>query len=228
MTAVRAPLGAVIFDMDGLLIDSEPIHFESLRIQLANFGIPYGQALHDTLVGTTDEHVYEVIRAAHPALTATTEALVAERHDLFLELVDRPLEPLPGVREVLGAVADAGLPCAVASSSPDAHIERVLANMGIRDHFAATRSGCSVPRSKPYPDVYLATAADLSVGPATVLAFEDSSPGVRAARSAGMVVFAVPCTATLTHDLTPAHARVRSLADIDLAEIAASWSTFAT
>jgi HAD superfamily hydrolase (TIGR01509 family) len=212
----RPPLAAGIFDMDGLLIDSEPIHYESLRIQLDRYGIAYGEALHATLVGTTDEHVYAEIRRAHPTLDATTDALVAERHTLFLELVDRPLEPRPGVVETLSTFADADLPMAVASSSPSGQIEAVLTNLGIRDHFTAVRSGFSVARSKPFPDVYVATAADLTVRPDACLVFEDSSPGVEAARAAGAVVIAIPCPASEHHDLSRAHWRLTSMNEFDL------------
>ncbi|MFT6395888.1 MAG: sugar-phosphatase [Bradymonadia bacterium] len=221
---MRAPIAAAIFDMDGLLIDSEPIHFESLRVQLKKLGVTYEYSLHETLVGTTDVHCYEVIRAANPQLVMPTETLVDERHGIFLALVDRPLTPLPGVVETLDAFAAAGLPMAVASSSPAAHIERVLSNLGIRDRFVVTWSGCDVPRSKPHPDVYLAAADALGVAAESCVVFEDSGPGVAAGAAAGSVVFAVPQRETLGHNLAPAHAQLVSLEEFDLAALKRRWN----
>lgn len=212
--------------MDGLLIDSEPIHFESLRVQLEKLGVTYEYSLHETLVGTTDVHCYEVIRAANRQLVTPTETLVDERHDIFLELVDRPLTPLPGVVAALKAFALAGFPMAVASSSPAPHIERVLTNLGIRSWFGVTWSGCDVPRSKPHPDVYLAAAKALGVAAESCVVFEDSGPGVAAGAAAGSVVFAVPQRETMNHDLRPAHVRLGSLEEFDLAALRRRWEAF--
>ena len=223
---MRPPLQAAIFDMDGLLIDSEPIHFESLRSQLAKLGVDYQYALHETLVGTTDEHCYKVIRAANPQLKVPTPQLVAERHAIFLELVDKPLTPLPGVRQTLDAFRSAGLPLAVASSSPSAHIHRVIENLGLSEYFEAMWSGCDVPRSKPHPDVYLAAAGTLAIDPAGAVVFEDSGPGVAAGAAAGAVVIAVPQRETLSHDLSPASLQLSSLEDFSLEDLVRGWAEF--
>ncbi len=212
--------------MDGLLIDSEPIHFESLRVQLEKLGVVYEYELHETLVGTTDTHCYEVIRAANPQLEAPTARLIEERHEIFLELVDKPLTPLPGVMQALEAFAAADLPLAVASSSPAPHIERVLTNLGIRDRFSVTWSGCDVPRSKPHPDVYLAAATGLGAPPRSCVVFEDSGPGVAAGAASGAVVIAVPQRETLRHDLSPAHAQLGSLEEFRLPALREQWNTF--
>ena len=216
-------LQAAIFDMDGLLIDSEPIHFESLRVQLDRFGCAYTYGLHETLVGTEDRHCYAVIRQHAMVPLPPTEELIADRHETFLRLVDRPLKPLPGVERVLDMLAAAGVLMGVASSSPPAHIERVLTNLGIRDRFATEWSGCDVPRSKPFPDVYEAAARSLGVPPSAALVFEDSGPGVAAAAAAGCVVVAVPQRETMSHDLSPAHFRLSSLTEFDLAATVDGW-----
>lgn len=217
---------AAIFDMDGLLIDSEPIHFESLRVQLERYGVEYTYKVHETLVGTEDTNCYRVIQSTTAVRLPPIAGLVAERHRIFLDLVDRPLPPLPGVISTLDTLAGRGVPLAVASSSPGEHIERVLTNLGIRDRFSVTWSGCDVAHSKPAPDVYLATCASLGVPPASTLVFEDSGPGVAAAASAGCVVVAVPQKETLTHDLSPAHERLDSLTEFDLDQTVLRWPSF--
>ena len=214
---------AAIFDMDGLLIDSEPIHFESLRVQLERYGVEYSYEVHETLVGTEDTHCYRVIQAGTPVPLPPIAGLIAERHRIFLDLVDRPLTPLPGVISTLDALADRGVPLAVASSSPSEHIERVLSNLGIRDRFSVTWSGCDVPHSKPAPDVYLAACRSLDVPPTSALVFEDSGPGVASAASAGCVVIAVPQKETRGHDLSPAYQRLDSLTEFDLDRTGRQW-----
>ena len=222
----RQALAAVIFDMDGLLINSEPIHFESLRVQLEAYGVEYTYAVHETLVGTEDTHCYQVIQQSTDVQLPPVDGLIAERHRIFLDLVDRPLTPLPGVGETLDSLEEHGFPLAVASSSPTEHIERVLTNLGIRDRFSVTWSGCDVPNSKPAPDVYLATARTLGVAAESALVFEDSGPGVAAAAAAGCVVVAVPQRETLNHDLSPAHQRLSSLEEFDLGVTLRDWTGY--
>jgi HAD superfamily hydrolase (TIGR01509 family) len=212
--------------MDGLLIDSEPIHFESLRTQLERYGVDYTHAVHETLVGTEDLHCYRVIQDTTSIALPPTDRLIAERHQIFLDLVDRPLPTLPGVMHTLEALRREGIPLAVASSSPPEHIERVLENLGIRDRFVAEWSGCDVARSKPAPDVYLAAASSLGVDPRSSLVFEDSGPGVRAGTAAGCVVIAVPQKETRSHDISPAHEQLSSLSEFDFQQTARRWFTY--
>lgn len=207
---------ALIFDLDGTMLDSEPIHYESLVRQFDRYGVRYTEAQHDALVGQTDLAVYATIRREQPGLLPGDDVLVPERAPIFLELTDRPLTPLPGVVDLLRAASRLGLRIGCASASPLPQIEVCLRNLGLRPFFETVRSGESVPRSKPWPDVYLAAARDLDVDPSDCVALEDSSPGLRAASSAGIFTVVIPRGGSEAHDLSAAGLRLRSLVEFPL------------
>ena len=207
---------AVIFDMDGVLIDSEPIHYASLREVLARYNVDYDEALHTTYVGKSDEGVFTDLKSRYRELTPDVATLIEERNVRFLELVDRPLQPMAGVVALLEAIDRSGLPMAVASSSALVQVERITANLGVSGFFRELVSGQMVPRHKPAPDIYLLTAARLGVDIANCVVFEDSGPGVRSAVDAGAYVVAVPCDASRHHDHSPARQIVSGLDTIHL------------
>lgn len=212
-------LEAVLFDMDGVLIDSEPIHQASLVELLASFGVPYSSEMHVEFVGVADSEVFRRLKERYPALEPEVRELVSRRHALFAKLVDRPLAALPGVLERLDEVRELGLKTAVVSSSSIDQIRQITTNLGLRDRFDDFISGGMARRSKPAPDIYLLACERLHIDPANALVFEDSSPGVRAARAAGAKVIAVPCPATRHHDLSAADERAAGLNQFTIAEL---------
>jgi HAD superfamily hydrolase (TIGR01509 family) len=196
---------AVIFDMDGVLLDSEPLHQEATRRMLAGFGVAVepGEVEDEAFVGLTDAEIFQVLRARHRlapdvaelsrCFAATTGALVREHGT-----------PLPGVPQVLQALRAAGNRLAVASSSSPELIATTLATLGIDRLFDQVVSGLDVGRGKPSPDVFLETAKRLGVAPAACLVIEDSRNGILAAAAAGMRRVAIPCPATRAHDFSEA------------------------
>ena len=131
----------------------------------------------------------------------------------FEDRIDRTLPLMPGAARLLAELAAYEIPTALVSASHRRIIDRVLASLG-RDHFALTVAGDEVPRTKPYPDPYLAAAAGLAVDPARCAVVEDTATGVAAAEAAGCHVVAVPSVAPIT----PAVRRtvVGSLEEVDL------------
>jgi putative hydrolase of the HAD superfamily len=121
------------------------------------------------------------------------------------------LEALPGVVQLLDSADEHGLPCAVASSSGSAWVERFLGQIGIRGRFVALATRETVPNAKPAPDLFLEACRRLSVEPARSVALEDSVNGIKAAKAAGMACVAVPNPVTKHVDLTHADAVVASL-----------------
>lgn len=213
------PLKAVLFDMDGVLIDSEPIHQASLVELLTSYGVPYSSDMHEEFVGVADSEVFRRLKERYPVLEPDVKSLVRARHAIFATLVDRPLTPLPGVIARLDEVRALGLKTAVVSSSSIDQIRQITTNLGIRDRFEDLVSGGMAERSKPAPDIYLLACERLGIAPAEVLVFEDSSPGVRAAQAAGARVIAVPCPATKGHDLSAADARFDTLDMFTIAQL---------
>ena len=178
---------AVIFDMDGVLLDSEPVHYVVLRGVLAAWGLPWSAEDHARTLGMTLEDTWDALCSRH--------ALAAPRGDFEAryggEIVARyraGIAPIPGARELVGRLADAGVPIAVASSSPRSWVEAGLEGAGLRERFRTSVAGDEVAAGKPDPEIYLEAARGLGVDPAACIAIEDAPAGVQSARAAGMRV----------------------------------------
>jgi HAD superfamily hydrolase (TIGR01509 family) len=208
-----APVDAVIFDMDGVLADSEPLNFEALRLFLAGHGVQYTTAENDEFIGVTDREHLGILRERY-RLAPDLDRLMGDYTGRLLALIPGGTVPMPGVPEVPRRLADAGYGLAVASSATRAVLEARLQALGVLPLFRAVVSGAEVPQGKPEPDVFLEAARRLAVTPARCLVVEDSRNGLRAARAAGMMCAVVPCQATLGQDLTGADLRLGELSDL--------------
>lgn len=220
MSSPPAPVpAAVVFDFDGLLLDTETPIFEAARTALAGLGHRLTIEGWSSVIGHGDGEsfaIMEQVLGASIDRVAYDEAFAAAE----LSARDAP-PPNPGVLVLLDALHGAGVPCAIASSSPAPWIEGHLARLALRDRFSAVASSDRVGgRAKPAPDTYLLACADLGVDPASCVAIEDSAPGVAAARSAGLNVVAVPSAITRHTDLSAAHRTVATLAHLTLADLA--------
>jgi beta-phosphoglucomutase-like phosphatase (HAD superfamily) len=181
---------AVILDMDGLLIDTEPVWRTAAREILAQLGIDLTDA---DLLDTTGIRVDEMAAAflASRPVPAPTPAEVADRiTDAVVAYVARAGEPMAGVSEAIARFGRHDLGLAIASSSPIRLIDAVCARLNL--DIEVRCSALDEPRGKPAPDVYLAAARRLQLSPARCLALEDSPAGVLAAKAAGMTCVAVP------------------------------------
>jgi HAD superfamily hydrolase (TIGR01509 family) len=193
---------AVVFDFDGTIADTEWPVYVIVRDAFREHGLDL----------TVDDWVDEIGRADNLTLEERLEqalggppdpAVLAAARDRR-RAARREMGILPGVLEVLDAVAAAGLPLAIASSSPLDWVEDHLHRLGLLGRFAAIRTRDHVDRGKPAPDLYLSAAAAVGVDPGDVVAIEDSRHGCTAAKSAGMTCVVVPNRIT-THD-RPDHA----------------------
>ncbi|GAA4503879.1 HAD family phosphatase [Pseudaeromonas paramecii] len=177
---------AVIFDMDGVLVDSEPLYMRVERQSFARHGVFLAPADQDRFVGTSQRQMWQTIRQEY-GLEAELDTLIAEHQQAVLAaLRQQPLPAMPGVADLLAALAAAGKPCALASSSPRALVETMLETIGLSTCFSQTVCGDEVRLSKPEPDIFLQAADRLGVAPAHCLVIEDSAHGVTAAKAAGM------------------------------------------
>ena len=203
-------IDAVIFDMDGVLLDSEPIHQEATRRLMADLGVAGVDVEDPGLVGLTDLEIFALLRRRHHLAPEARE--LAERFTVTLTaLLRERATPLPGVPEVPRALLAGGHRLALASSSSVSVIAVTLDTLGVRALFEQVVSGAEVGRGKPSPDVFLETAKRLRVAPRACLVVEDSRNGILAARAAGMRRVAVPCPATRGHDFSEADLVLDSL-----------------
>jgi HAD superfamily hydrolase (TIGR01509 family) len=176
--------------MDGVLLDSEPLHFRALNRALAAYGREITFAHFAEYVGTTVQHTWDDL-AGRLGLSGPTASYIADYDRELLAVLREPVTPNPGLLPLLEALERRGVPFAVASSSQPAWIAATLGGLGLTARFPVAVSGADVARGKPDPAIYLAAAARLGVAAARCLAVEDAPAGVASARAAGMRVVAL-------------------------------------
>jgi HAD superfamily hydrolase (TIGR01509 family) len=205
----------VLFDMDGLLVDSEPLWFEVETEIMARMGSAWTHADQQHLVGGSLRHSlgYLVARAARPVPEETVARWLAGG---ITGLVRRHGVPMmPGARELLAEVTSAGLPCALVTSAERDLMEAVLQATGAA--FTATVCAADVRRSKPDPEPYLLAAGRLGLDPGSCVALEDSPNGIASAEAAGCAVIAVPNVVPVP--ARAGHVIAASLREVNLARL---------
>ncbi len=193
------PIEAILWDMDGTLSDTEPLHQLAYQQWLARFNVDFSEEDYRQFLGATDRVICETLIDSHK-LPVSAEQMMLEKEELVLDLLRSQATPRPGVTAVLAAARRYKLKMAVASSSALATIELVLDTLQIRHQFDQLASGEEVEHSKPAPDVFLLAAKRLGVAPETCLVIEDSINGILAAKAAGMKCLAVACESTRYQD----------------------------
>ncbi|MGH7353150.1 MAG: HAD family hydrolase [Candidatus Rokuibacteriota bacterium] len=212
MTRPRAATRAVVFDMDGVLIDSGAHHREAWRAMLADVGVVPPADFWRLTIGRPSEEAVELLLGRR---LPDGEALRLARlkRDHYVRLVRRGLLPIAGAPQFLAALARGDVPRAVGTSASRYDTERLLSELDLRRHFEVIVTSDDVRRGKPDPEVYLQAAEALAVRPEACVVFEDSVVGVHAARAAGMRAIGVT-TAHSAAELTAAGAE-RAIADFE-------------
>ncbi|MDA0270587.1 MAG: HAD family phosphatase [Chloroflexi bacterium] len=206
-------IDAVIFDLDGVLADTEIIWFEAMRALLAPAEFTWEQNLH--LVGSTSEFTTEWIRTEFQRTEspADLERIIGAAVNEHVERVT--LEPMAGATELVEGLRSRGLPVAVASQSSPRWVERTLRQIGLLPAFEFFVTASEVPRGKPAPDIYLHAAARIGVAPERCLAIEDSSHGIESAHAAGFSVVQIRHGVAPSPPQERAHAIIESLHAFD-------------
>jgi len=184
-------IDAVLLDMDGTLLDTEPSYVSALTAALDAFGYPDATAICHAMIGIPGLECEALFRARYGEsfpFADVMEAFAVQCHEIFREGL--PLKP--GTIELLDALRDAGCPFAIVTSTSRQAAERHLTFGGIRARFDTLVTCDDVARGKPNPDIYLLAAAKLGVRPQACVVIEDSNPGIAAAHSAGMIAIMVP------------------------------------
>ncbi len=183
---------AVVFDLDGTLVDSEPNYYEASRQTLAAYGVTgFTWADQEESVGISTRETVTLWKERY-GLPAPLEELLAEKNRRYLELARAATPVYPEMRKFVELLAGEGVPMAVASGSSLRAIGTILASTGLDAYLRTVVSSDEVARGKPAPDVFLEAAHRLGAAPADCVVLEDAAPGSAAAHAAGMRCIAIP------------------------------------
>lgn len=190
MTLREAPAGrpaAVIFDMDGVLVDTEPVYMEVNLGFFRNRGLPFEPSELDEFVGSPGTTMWGKIRKRFSLAEPVEELMRIEAEGFLAHLRGLPrIPPLPGIPELLASIRERGLGIGLASSSRRPVLELVLGKAGLKEYFEFTSAGGEVANGKPAPDAFLEVSRSLGVPPGQCMVIEDSRNGVMGAKAAGM------------------------------------------
>ena len=210
---------ALVFDFDGIVIDTETPDFVTWRRVFEEHGVSLDRELWEGFIGSglgsfdVSSHLDELV-----GRPIATETLRAERRARYLAAVEAS-PVLPGVEDMISEARAAGLRLGVASSSTREWVEGHLARRGLLRYFDAVRCRDDVAATKPDPELYMSAVDALGVEPECAIAIEDSANGVTAAKRAGLFCVVVPNPMTSAMRLDQADLRLRSLADVSLGDL---------
>ncbi|EKQ57003.1 MULTISPECIES: HAD family phosphatase [unclassified Clostridium] len=205
---------AVIFDMDGVIIDSEPIHFEVDMQTLKDLGCNISFEELEKYVGTTNEYMITDLKRKYNINQSVDEIIQYKVEMTKKKVIESDLKPIEGIYELLLHLKRNNIPIAIASSSPRSFIEVVISKFEIKDYFNYIISGEEVLNGKPAPDIYFKAAKKLKVSPENCIVIEDSRNGVLAAKAAGMKCIGFKNVNSGNQDLSKADIIVKSISEI--------------
>jgi len=207
----------VIFDMDGVLADTGPIHFESWVKMAAEIGMEFTREMFEQTFGQQSNTITR--KLVGPEVDKSLVEYwgnLKERY--YRQMVKEKLTPLPGVLRIIKELKKEGFKLAIGSSGPPENVELLLTSLEIKDYFDAIITAAEVKKGKPEPDVFLIAAKVLNIIPTNCLVIEDAPVGIEAAKRAGMISIAL----TTTHnkeELLGAQLIIKDLTEINVADI---------
>ncbi len=195
------PLRAVVFDLDGLLFNTEELYQRVGTEILRRRGHEFTQSLLDAMMGRPSRVALQIMIDRHQ-LDATVDELLQETEETFPPILDEFLAPMPGAVKLLEALEQVGVPKAIATSSGRRFLDNILARVGWLERFDFFLTSEDVSEGKPHPEIYQKAAARHVLPAQQIMVLEDSHNGCRAAVAAGMYTVAVPGDHSRTHDFT--------------------------
>ena len=208
---------AVIFDMDGVILDSERVYQEIEREMYEELGIPVTSEEHRKFIGTAESAMWGYMKNRYNFDEEISELIQKERKRFLARLSSNPgIPPMEGIEELLKKLSDRGIPLLIASSSSMEIIEAVIRHLDIARHFSGIVSGDEVEHSKPAPDIFLTASKLINIPPSDCVVIEDSENGVKAARTAGMRVVGLVNPGSGDFDLSQADSVIHGLPEFDI------------
>ena len=213
-------LKAIIFDMDGVIIDSEPIHTEIAIAVMRDFGgNPTYEEINDDFIGTTNREMWETLKERHKMDATVDQLLERHREYKMKRFFEEPVPAIDGIESLIRQARSRGLKIALATSSPKYFAEHILRSAGLFEYFDSLVTADDISRGKPDPEIYLKAAQALDLDPASCIALEDAFLGIKSAKDAGMRVIAYRNPNSGNQDTRQADFVVSSIKDIKLDEL---------
>ncbi len=196
---------AVIYDLDDLMVDSDKIHFQAWKSLFENHGLKFELPghLHKQLIGRRIVDILEIL-IDHFSLNVNFDSFFHEREAIFVDLIKKNLEALPGMENSIQFCRDQNLRTAIASSGTNLYIQAVIEKFSLHSDFDSVITGDDVKEGKPHPEVYLTAAQKLETPPENCLVLEDAQKGIEAAKAAGCICWAVEAGNTPPQDRSQA------------------------
>ncbi len=210
----------VIFDMDGVIIDTEPIHHHAFFTQFAELGIAVSDELYASFLGSSTRNVFQRLKQEF-ALPQKVPALLQRKRELFNQAfdTDASLDLLPGVRALIQDLREHDVQLVLASSASKATIARVFNRFGLGPYFSHTVSGEDFVQSKPNPAIFLHAAALAQTPVSECIVIEDSANGVAAAKAAGIYCIGYASPHSAGQDLRLADRVIQDFSELSATEI---------
>lgn len=206
---------AVIFDLDGTLIDNNEYHIEAWKVYFEKIGRPFSMDEYKTnMNGRINRDIFNYLFGKELA-PEEIQALTDEKEALYREYYAPHIKAIPGLETLLEAIKQAEIPMAIATSGLPINIAFMFEHVKIEPYFDTVIDCTYVTNSKPHPEIFLTAAASVHASPVQCIAFEDSIAGVRSAKAAGMKVVALTTTHT-PEDLYEADKIIKDYTEIDI------------
>lgn len=201
----------VVFDLDGVILDSEPMHSRSIVKLLARYGVFDFDPKQN--IGMSAERMWARLVAQH-GIPYTAEEMVEQATELDEEeMRERDMQETPHLSALLNRLQENGLKLGIASSSERRFVDAALRQVGVKERFAYTLAGSEAPRKKPAPDLYLGVLKMAGIAPEEAAAIEDSATGIRAAKAAGLYCIGYRSPSSDEQDLSEADVLIDDLID---------------
>lgn len=207
---------AVIFDMDGVIIDSEPMHMDINYKIFDNLGLDISHEEYDEFKGMSNKRMWSILKERYNIAKQVSELCGIHLDECIKFLKNNNQEPVAGVISLLSSLEYNGFEVGLASSSPVEYINEVLDKFSIKKYFHAIVSGEQITNSKPAPDIFLITAERLNVKPINCIVIEDSKNGVLAAKAADMKCIGYKNINPGCQDLSVSNLTVDNLEDVNI------------
>ena len=205
---------AIIFDMDGVIINSEPVHFEVEQELLEKLGGKMSKEAHVAFVGTTDHYMWSTLKEQFN-LEPAVEKIIKMKKEMFIEKFDE-IELMDNFKELMLSLYNEGYPMAIASSNNRKIVNKVVEKFGLSNYMNSIISGEEVHKGKPDPEIFLTAAKKINVNPKCCLVIEDARNGVKAAKAAKMKCVGLENIYSGNQDLSEADLVINNLAELDL------------